>query len=334
MKFIFYLFALTYIFYCCSEEQPTDKFLKTRDNVIDVHEQIVEIPMRNIIISSYANLYSMGNYIIIKDYKSPEALIYLFEKENFKCVANVTPLGQGPGEIANIGDIILDEKKGKFYVFDHGKQQLFSYDLDSLINSPDTYQFHTKARFDSRLYPYTCCYINDTLSVAAIAEIYEDNTYSEIAGLWNMTTGDLKIGYENSKIKKKRFSFDASEEAGIYVRCYSRYDLMIICNLDGSLRYNVYGPNWDDEKTNTCHYNIDVRIGGDKIFALYSGEDHRSLEFYPSKIVIFDSDGNYIKTLETGYHLLHFCYDKENHRLILYTRDEIQFGYLDLEGII
>ena len=334
MKIIFYLLPLIYIFCCCSEKLPTDKHLKERNNVIDVRDQIVEIPMEKTPISSFANLYSMGDYIILKDYKSPEGLIYIFEKDSFQCVANVTPLGQGPDEIANIGDFILDEEKGKFHVFDHGKQRLFTYDLDSLVNSPSTYQFHTKAKFDSRLYPYNCCYINDTLSVAAIAEIYEDNTYSEVAGLWNMTTGDLKIGYENPKIKKKRFAFAASEEAGIYVRCYSRYDLMIICNLDGSLRYNVYGPDWKDEKTNTCHYNMDVRIGGDKIYALYSGEDHRSLEFYPSKIVVFDCEGNYIKTLETGYHILHFCYDKENHRLILYTNDEMQFGYLDLEGII
>ena len=334
MKFIFYLLSFIYIFCSCNKQLPTDKHLKARNNVIDVRDRIVEIPMEETPISSFANLYSMRDNIIVNDYKSPEALIYIFDKNSFQCVANVTPLGQGPGEIANIGDVILDEEKGKFYVFDHGKQRLFSYDLDSLLNDPNTYQFHTKARFDSRLYPYTCCYINDTLSIAAIAEIYEDNTYSEIAGLWNMTTGDLKIGYENPKIKKKRFAFDASKETGIYVRCYSRYDLMIICNLDGSLRYNVYGPNWDDDITDICHYNMDVRIGGDKIYALYSGEDHRSWERYPSKIVVFDCDGNYLKTLETGCHILHFCYDKENHRLILYTYDEMQFGYLDLEGII
>ena len=41
-------------------------------------------------------------------------------------------------------------------------------------------------------------------------------------------------------------------------------------------------------------YNMDVRIGGNKIYALYSGEDHRTRERYPSKIVIFDCDGNYL----------------------------------------
>ena len=44
--------------------------------------------------------------------------------------------------------------------------------------------------------------------------------------------------------------------------------------------------------------------------------------------------GNYMKTLETGYQILKLCYDEECHRLILFSYDDIQFGYLDLEGII
>lgn len=328
------LLLLICLLSCCKSNSITEKYLNARDNIINVHDRIVEIPMEDTPISSYGNLYSMGNYIIIKDYKSANALIYIFDKTNFKCVANVTPLGQGPNEIANIGEIILNEKDGKFYVFDHGKQRLLSYDLDSLINSPSTYTFLTKAKFNERYYPDRCHYINDTTTISAITQVYENNSYNELGGIWNMKSGEIKVGYENPLILKKRFAFDASKETGVYVRCYYHHDLMTICNLDGSLRCNVYGPNWNDKITYTCHYFMDARIGKDKIFALYSGNDHRSRERYPSKVVIYDCNGNYLKTLETGYHILHFCYDKENHRLILYTYDEMQFGYLDLEGII
>lgn len=318
----------------CKNESPKEIYLKSRNNIVNVHDNIIEIPMEETPISSYANIYSMGDYYILNDYKSAEALIYIFNKTDFKCVANATPLGQGPQEIANIGEIIPNEKAGKFFVFDHGKQKLLSYDLDSLVSNPSTYKFQTKAKFEKQLYPDRCCYINDTLVMSAITQVYEDNRYGELAGIWNMKTGEIQIGYENPKIEKRRFSYDASEEAGIYVKCYSRYDLVTICNLDGSLRCNIYGPEWDEDITNTCHYNMDVRIGRDKIYALYSGEDHRTRERYPSKIVIFDCNGNYLKTLNTGYHILHFCYDKEYHRLILYTYDEMQFGYLELKGII
>ena len=328
------LLLLTSLLSCCKSNSITEKYLNARDNIINIHDRVIEIPMEDTPISSYANLYSMGNYIIINDHKSAKALIYILDKTNFKCVANVTALGQGPNEIANMGEIILNEKDGKFYVFDHGKQKLLSYDLDSLINSPSTYTFLTKAKFNERYYPDRCLYINDTTTISAITQVYENNSYNELGGIWNMKSGEIKIGYENPLIIKKRFAFDASKEAGIYVRCYYHHDLMTICNLDGSLKYNVYGPNWNDEITYTCHYFMDTRIGKDKIFALYSGNDYRSRERYPSQIIIYDCNGNYLKTLETGYHILHFCYDKENHRLILYTYDEMQFGYLDLEGII
>ena len=80
---------------------------------------------------------------------------------------------------------------------------------------------------------------------------------------------------------------------------------------------------------------MDVHICKDKILALYSGADHRSNEFYPSTIHIFDTAGNYIKTLETGFHILYFWYDKEKYRIVFCTYyDEMQFGYLDLEGLL
>lgn len=334
MKLTFYTIIIAIYLCGCKNTSPTEIFLSSRDNIINVHDRIVEIPMEDTPISSYGNLYSMGDYIIIKDYKSANALIYIFDKTNFKCVANVTPLGQGPNEIANIGEVILNEKNGKFYVFDHGKQRLLSYDLDSLINCPSTYRFHTKAKFDKKIYPDRGYYINDTLVVSAITQVYEDYRYGEFTGIWNLQSGHIKIGYENPSIKHRRIFFDVSEEDSIYVKCYRHYDLMTICNFDGSLKYNIYGPNWDKDITNTCHYAMDLRIGINKIFTLYAGADHRSRERYPSKVVIYDCNGNYLKTLETGYHILHFCYDKENHRLILYTYDEMQFGYLDLEGIV
>lgn len=224
----------------------------------------MEIPMEETPMSGFVNIYTIDKYLIVIDYKSDDGLIYIFDKNTFQLVRNITSKGQGPTEIANIGDICPDEKNRKFYAIDHGKLLFVSYDLDSVVNNP-SYVFQTKANFNGKLYPEQCCYINDSLSIVGLLEVK---------------------------------------------------------------------GNWDEDITETCHYNMDVRTCGDKIFALYSGADYRSREYYPSQIVIFDTDGKYIKTLETGYHLQHFCYDKDNNRIILYTDDEIQFGYLDLKGII
>lgn len=48
----------------------------------------------------------------------------------------------------------------------------------------------------------------------------------------------------------------------------------------------------------------------------------------------YDLDGNYIKTLNVGYNIIIFCYDSESNRIIMVLDDEIQFAYLDLDGLL
>lgn len=304
------------------------------DRIEDVRDKIKEIDLKDVTISPFGDVYIIGCYFLVKDYKSKWGLVYIFKKDNFQYLGSAIRRGRGQGEIANIGDICVDEKGNKIYVFDHGKSRLFGFDMDSILTNPN-YEGFVKADLRERMFPDRCSYVNDTMSIVAITHMLDDhNRADELAGIWNMTTGDLKVGYENPDVKKRRFSFDASSENEVYVKCYSRYDLMTICALDGSLKCDVYGPQWSKSITNTCHYNMDVQVCGNRIFALYSGGDWRTKDFYPSWIRVFDTDGNYLKTLDTGFYILHFCYDKDNNRIILYTYDEKQFVYLDLEGII
>lgn len=44
--------------------------------------------------------------------------------------------------------------------------------------------------------------------------------------------------------------------------------------------------------------------------------------------------GDYLKTLVVGRPVNYFCYDKDNNRIIMNLDDEIQFAYLDLEGLL
>ena len=52
------------------------------------------------------------------------------------------------------------------------------------------------------------------------------------------------------------------------------------------------------------------------------------------KIHVFDLKGNYQQTLDVGYKMRQCTYDKTHHRLFMVFNDEIQFGYLDLKGIL
>ena len=343
MKFYLLLHLISFLVLTCScqENSPTEKWQRNRNDILNVQNRIVGIPMEEVLIGSTAKLCLLDSILIIGDGRGYDKLIHLFNKNTFKHLASTATLGQGQNEITRLGQICPNEKEREFYVFDSGKQRLHSFNIDSLLNDSN-YVFTNKAKLHGKIYPSFCHYITDTFSIVKLLDFSKGKGASEICGSWNMTTGEFVAGYKHpiaqkGSLRTAAYEFTGSKEDSIYVMCSRFHDLMTICNIDGTLRCNVYGPNWNEDmpKTRKYHYNMDVEIGGNKIFALYSGKELRPpKEGYPTKILIFDTNGNYLKTLETGYQILKLCYDDEHHRLILFTYNEMQFGYLDLEGII
>ena len=108
---------------------------------------------------------------------------------------------------------------------------------------------------------------------------------------------------------------------------------MSILTLDGELKYNIYGPAWDKKESNKIHHYGDVAFCGDKIVAAYSGGANFSDAYAPTKLLVFNLEGDYLKTLDVGYRISSFCYDKDRNRLIMVLDDEIQFGYLELDNL-
>lgn len=331
-------FVLLIVFcWGCSSNSTTEKHQGKRNNIINVRDRIKEIVMEDLLINNYSRVQIVDNYLFIKDYKAVDELIHIFDKSNFKYVTSTGLKGQGPGEIANIGNIAEDKVNRKFYVSDHGKNKIFSYDQDSAITDP-AYLPIEKMRMDEQSFPSDYIYINDTLSIGVIIEPIGSNNFKPVIGKFNMKTGEIKLmNYTtHPDVKKKRISFGISMEHGIYVESYALHDLMTICNLDGDLKYNIYGPNWDTETHGIDHYGA-VEFCNDRIVALYSGEKSFTKNrkaIYPTKFIISDFEGNYLKTLETGYQIVGFCYDKDNHRIIMSMDDDIQFAYLDLGELL
>ena len=98
-----YLFLfLILLSFGCKEQSPTDKYIDKRNNIENVHSKVVEIPMEEVLISGFSNAYLLDNYLIIKDNRSPNKLIHLFDKKTFKHVISSTEIGQGPKEITNL----------------------------------------------------------------------------------------------------------------------------------------------------------------------------------------------------------------------------------------
>jgi hypothetical protein len=112
------------------------------------------------------------------------------------------------------------------------------------------------------------------------------------------------------------------------------YDLLTICSLNGELKYNIYGENWSSRGELTHHYYGKVIFCKDKIVASYAAGLRNTDENYPTKFLVFNKNGDYVQTIETGYRISDYCYDKENDRIIMSLLDVIPFAYLDLSDII
>lgn len=341
MKRIFLLLFPFFLLCNCTSYSTTEIHQSNRNDILDVKSQVHEIQIDTPFIGSIAKLFLLDDYLIIEDCRSDDQLIRLFDRQSFNYIKSTGTLGEGPGEIVNIGFIATCPGKPEFYVSDHGKQKIFCYHVDSLL-AESLYLPSVKYEMNRTQFPSRYKYMNDTLSIGIIIQPIGNSSFQQSVARWNMQTGSITpMKYTHPQISKKRIVMDASQQYNIYVEGYEYNDLMTICDLDGNLISNIYGPDWKDNQTNKTSYYCKIVIYKDKIIASFSGKNTfdrnaaRGIKaLCPTLFQIFDIHGNYLKTLEVGYHISDFCCDEENNRLIMNFDDDIQFGYLDLKGIL
>lgn len=319
----------------CTQDSGTEKHQDKRDRIVKVRDKVKEIVIDEVLIGRNAQPFLMNDYLLIDDYGSGDKHIHLFDKSSFRYLTSTAYKGEGPDEITIAGSVGIDEANRKFYMTDHGKLKLFSFDLDRVLADP-FYMPEVKRDLNNKEFPSDYYYINDTLCYAVIIKPTGSYGFNQCIGKWNMSTGAITpMKYTHPEIKKKRVSMAVSEKNGIYAESYHHNDLLTICTLDGELKYNVYGPKWNNQNTNRERYYGDILFCSDNIMTSTSfGRDNFGKEDSPTTFLVFDLEGNYLQTLEVGYNIVRFCYDQDNNRIIMVLDDEIQFAYLDLNGII
>lgn len=331
MKNSGYFFLLLFLI-SCTTNSVTEKYQKNRNKILNVVSKLHKITLGDVMIGSNARVFIIGDKLIVSDYKSYDKQIHLFNKNDYTYLTSFAQKGEGPNEITNIGYVAVDEKRNKLYVSDHGKQKIFSYDIDSLIQD-SLYVPSVKWNMDVKTFPSEYDYYSDTLSIGRVIQPIGNNDFKPVVARINFEKKLFTLmPYEHPKIKRNRFLCASSLESNIYVQCYNYCDLMTICSLDGKLKCNVYGPMWYDQS-----YKLDcfhkVIIADNKIFALYSGKKLKISES-STMCQVFDLNGDYLYTIDFGHLTADFCFDKDNNRLILILDDEdFQFAYLNLSEL-
>lgn len=315
----------------CSSQTETEKHHRSRSKVVKVKDQVKEIDTGDdVLIGRRSRALYSEDYLVIQDYDAWDGAIHLFDKKDFRYIASAGNKGEGPNELTIMGDVSVDEARRKFYITDNAKYKVFSYDMDSIVSMGRSYRHQVKAKFDTSRIPGDAIYINDTLSYCRLIVPTSASTFDQMIGKWNMLTGEIKvIGGKHPDTHQKRSLIDVSMEKNMLVEVSYQYDLMNISDLDGNIQCYIYGPDWETKGLQTFN---DVMITPNHILASYSGDEWAKGDTY--KIHVFDLKGNYQQTLDVGYKMRQCVYDKTHHRLFMVFDDEIQFGYLDLEGIV
>lgn len=318
------LFALT----SCHKGNEIETFQTNRDNIIDIKNKIVEIDLGDVYANKWSRPHVTDKYLIIRDHKSLDYLLHVFDKNSFKHITSFAEPGQGPLEITNIAGVNWIEETGEIYVFDFSKYNVMAFHLDSVISYPD-YKPHEKYKLNKEKLAFTSVFLNDSVSYSKLMISRPNTNFQNMTGVINYKSGEIDIKeYDREEFYAKRYNFDASFSDSIYVECNTTLDLISIFDLNGNLKRNIYGPLWDEDIRCYCG----VAITNDYIFTSFDGHDY-DLHILPKKCELFHKNGNYIATLNVGYGITSLCYDKDNDRIIFAFDDEIQFGYLNLKDV-
>lgn len=340
------LFILLIIvtFSCTNSNNKTEKHQKKRDyNIVNIKDKIVDMP--DIIpVSFCTNIKIFKDFLVIMDSQADSKGIYLYDKKTFKHMATTGFLGKGPGEIVRYGNIVPIENENAFYLPDFGKRVITKFYIDSILNN-NTYKPEQAQKFGRHNFATNLEVLDDSIFLGMAVTVAENHTFRKYMVKYNIKNNEMKkFGYhhplsESNDRKKTYFRFKIDRKANIYIKCYSYSDLITICNLNGTLKYNIYGPNWKKNKNNKKTFFSELRIYNNCIIAPYLGDNRFTLdEFkrpkanYPTKFLVFDTEGNYKQTIETEHKITKWCVDEDNKRIIAYFEDrDVEFGYFNID---
>ena len=322
-----------------NNEGKTEKFQKHRDNIINVQDKIIDIETD--ISFGFSNLNIINDILIVTEViPNGDKGIHLFNKNTFKYITSTAIIGKGPGEVARQGKIGIDNKNRVLWVSDHAKKVMWKFHLDSVLNN-DMYKPTEKINLYDDLFIVRFGFLNDSIALGKAVHVLTNSSFDMAMAKLNFNTNVTEVyGYEHPEAvgKKSNSEFNLSIENNFYVNCYYYCDLMTICDLEGNLKYNIYGPGWLNNKDNKNDYFAGVDLFNNNIIAAYLGdvgiiynEFKRPDGNLPTKFLVFDLDGNYKETIETGHKITLFCVDEENKRVIVYFDDrENPLGYFNL----
>ena len=332
-KGLLILLILAILSFASCAKDDKEKYQEKGTKVEDVSKKLVAFKTGNdIFLGQTSRAIISGDYLLLCDYSSADKKIHLFDKNKLEYLTSIGDTGQGPGEIANMGNVYVNENSDKLYVTDFGHNCIYSFDIDSMLTEED-YLPVIKYRLKGDFLPVDYVYVFDSLCYGTFVQYTDRKTVKRLTGKWNMKTGEVKLmEYVHPDVKNKQTNIVYSRLHDTLVEGHGCADLLSFFDGNLNLKYNVYGSDWNNGDGSKLNY-YPMTIYKDHIITAYSGSSYSDY-ILPTKLHVFTMDGNYYKTLEVGKRIHYLSSDEGNNRLFISFDDEIQFGYLDLKGIL
>jgi len=344
-RFVINVLFTIALFGCSNNNNKTEKYQKNRDSsIINVKNRIIGLP--DILpVRFCTNIKIINDVLIIMDSKADRKGVFVYDKKTFKHITTTGFLGNGPGEIVRYGNIVPIEHENAFYLPDFGKCVITKFCIDSILTNA-LYKPEQVQKFGRHNFATNLEMLDDSIFLGIAVAIAENHTFRKYLVNYNIKNNEMKkFGYhhpqsDSNDRKKTYFRFKIIPRNNTYVKCYSKLDLMTICDLNGNLKYNIYGPGWNKNKDNKkSYFTHKVDIYNEYIITTYLGKSDIVFDKYkrphgvsPTKFIVFNLDGDYLKTIETNHNITNWCVDENNKRIIAYFDDsDIEFGYFNID---
>ena len=331
---IYPVFALLVGFLSCGRNPASsiEEHCGKRDKIETV--ELISIEEKLPEIHSYSTVFMLGDTLIINDSESTDKRFFAYDIKEDRYLGNFGKFGEGPGEIANFGSIIIDPVKHILYGMSYATWYMTGLDVKKALSDPDYKAFlKMKPKEIEGVTPVLGSgdWLNDSTAYYEVAVPNADWTeFDNRIGLVNLNDGSISLIEDNGFGKNTDNRLTVSIKNRLMISTGRVHDQIHIFDLEGNLKKVIYGPDYTEKRHRPrFEYFYQSCIGKDEIYASYLNE-YILEKNLPEDIIVMDLDGKYKKTLHVGKPICGMEYNETFNRLYLSTNDYPQLGYIQL----
>ena len=302
-----------------------------RDNVEDA--RLVDISDMLPEMHAATQIYIIGDTLILHDTKSTDRQFHAFDIRTNRLLGSFGKFGNGPGEIANFGGIFFDAGKRILYGSNLNQWQISGFQLDSAL-ADTTYNAFVKTKLIGTDGPTSILrdpyFINDSLVICARLVPTEDwSKLRNSLGYMDLRSGKSYAFNDILGEKESRNTIAVYPKEDFIVAAAKTHDWMRFFDMEGNLKKSFYGPDFVEKRPKNMAFFHTVILTDSLIITGYTGQTVLPPRKYED-IIVFNHEGEYIKSLRVYGAIWGLAYHKGTNRLYVALDGEPQFSYIQL----